>query len=60
MTPNRLGAENGAFTLNGRRKFLYDGELHYFRVRPELVGFSDIGGVLVSGAEAGRPSRGLG
>ena len=36
MTPNRLGAEDGAFTLNGRRIFLYDGELHYFRVRPEL------------------------
>src|SRR6188472_1171004 len=36
MTPNRLGAEGGAFTLNGRRMFLYDGELHYFRVRPEL------------------------
>ncbi|ATB31042.1 tetratricopeptide repeat protein [Melittangium boletus] len=31
-----------------------------FRFRPELVGFSDIGGVLVSGAEAGRPSLGLG
>jgi len=36
MTPPRLGAEDGAFTLDGRRIFLYDGELHYFRVRPEL------------------------
>ena len=34
MTPPRLGAEDGAFTLDGRRIFLYDGELHYFRVRP--------------------------
>lgn len=36
MSPNRLGAEGGAFTLDGRRMFLYDGELHYFRVRPDL------------------------
>lgn len=36
MSPNRLGAEGGAFTLDGRRIFLYDGELHYFRVRPDL------------------------
>lgn len=36
MTGNRLGARDGAFTLDGRRTFLYDGELHYFRVRREL------------------------
>ena len=36
MTSPRLGAEGGAFTLDGRRIFLYDGELHYFRVRPDL------------------------
>jgi len=36
MPDNRLGAKDGAFTLEGRRRFLFDGELHYFRVRPEL------------------------
>src|SRR5207249_8724095 len=28
----RLSARDGAFTLDGRRTYLYDGELHYFRV----------------------------
>jgi hypothetical protein len=36
MTPPRLGARDGAFTLDGRRVYLFDGELHYFRVRPAL------------------------
>jgi len=36
MSPPRLGARDGAFTIDGRPTFLYDGELHYFRVRPEL------------------------
>jgi len=35
LTP-RLAAKDGAFTLDGRRSFLFDGELHYFRVRPAL------------------------
>lgn len=36
MTIGPLGARDGAFTLGGRRTFLYDGELHYFRVAPAL------------------------
>ncbi|MGH7725150.1 MAG: beta-galactosidase [Candidatus Eiseniibacteriota bacterium] len=36
MSSNRLGARDGTFTLDGRRTYLYDGELHYFRVRSEL------------------------
>jgi hypothetical protein len=36
MTPRPLGARDGAFTLAGRRTYLYDGELHYFRVAPAL------------------------
>ncbi len=36
MSPLRLGARGGAFILNDRPTFLYDGEFHYFRVRPEL------------------------
>jgi hypothetical protein len=36
VSPRQLGAQDGAFTLDGKRTFLYDGELHYFRVRPEL------------------------
>ena len=36
MPAPRLGARDGAFTLDGRRMYLYDGELHYFRVRPSL------------------------
>jgi hypothetical protein len=36
MPAHRLGARAGAFTLNDRRTYLYDGELHYFRVRPAL------------------------
>jgi len=35
MSDSRLGARDGAFTLDGRRRFLFDGELHYFRVRPD-------------------------
>ncbi len=36
MSKRALGAKDGAFTLGGKRTYLYDGELHYFRVRPEL------------------------
>ncbi len=36
MSGTPLGARDGAFTLAGKRTFLYDGELHYFRVRPAL------------------------
>ena len=36
MTVGPFGARDGAFTLGGRPSFLYDGELHYFRVRPAL------------------------
>lgn len=36
MSVGPLGARDGAFTLGGRRTFLYDGELHYFRVAPRL------------------------
>jgi hypothetical protein len=36
MSTGPLGAADGAFTLGGRRTFLYDGEFHYFRVKPDL------------------------
>lgn len=36
MSSTPLGASDFAFTLGGRRTMLYDGELHYFRVKPDL------------------------